>query len=73
MEADTLEEQLLVYAKEGICSHIQRLLQLRIDQISSFNINCRCKFKKKKKKKMLLPAILTLGEFIFLCCHCSQM
>ncbi|XP_042284804.1 oxysterol-binding protein-related protein 1-like isoform X3 [Thunnus maccoyii] len=45
MEADTLEEQLLVYAKEGSCSHIQRLLQLRIDQSSSFNINCRSRSK----------------------------
>eukprot|EP00064_Thunnus_orientalis_P004059 superscaffoldBa00000358_g4070 len=45
MEADTLEEQLLAYAKEGSCSHIQRLLQLRIDQSSSFNINCRSRSK----------------------------
>ncbi|KAM9350210.1 oxysterol-binding protein-related protein 1-like isoform 2-T2 [Symphorus nematophorus] len=42
MEADTLENQLLLYAKAGSCSHIQRLLQSRIDQGSSLDINCRC-------------------------------
>uniref|UniRef100_A0A8C4H1K9 Oxysterol-binding protein n=1 Tax=Dicentrarchus labrax TaxID=13489 RepID=A0A8C4H1K9_DICLA len=31
MEADTLEDQLLLHAQEGSCSHIQRLLQSRID------------------------------------------
>ncbi|KAM7379374.1 hypothetical protein PAMP_004932 [Pampus punctatissimus] len=45
MEVNTLEEQLFVYAKEGSCSHIQRLLQLRIDQSSSLNINCRSRSK----------------------------
>nr|XP_020451509.1 oxysterol-binding protein-related protein 1-like isoform X2 [Monopterus albus] len=43
MEADTLEDQLLLFAKEGNCSHVQRLLQSRIDQNSSLNINCRSK------------------------------
>ncbi|KAF3858222.1 hypothetical protein F7725_011423 [Dissostichus mawsoni] len=42
MEANTLEEKLLLYAKDGSCSHIQSLLQSRINQSSSLNINCRC-------------------------------
>uniref|UniRef100_A0A3Q1AWV3 Oxysterol-binding protein n=1 Tax=Amphiprion ocellaris TaxID=80972 RepID=A0A3Q1AWV3_AMPOC len=45
MEKDTLEDQLLFYAQEGSCPHIQMLLQSRIDQNSSLNINCRCKSK----------------------------
>ncbi|KAM7400589.1 hypothetical protein PAMA_005001 [Pampus argenteus] len=45
MEANTPEEQLFVYATEGSCSHIQRLLQLRIEQSSSLNINCRSRSK----------------------------
>ncbi|XP_071346608.1 oxysterol-binding protein-related protein 1-like isoform X2 [Trachinotus anak] len=45
MEADRLEDQLLLYAKEGSCSHIERLLQSRIDQSISLNINCRSKSK----------------------------
>ncbi|XP_031150050.1 oxysterol-binding protein-related protein 1 isoform X1 [Sander lucioperca] len=44
MEADTLEEKLLLYAKEGSCSHIQRLLESRINQ-SSLNINFRSRSK----------------------------
>ncbi|XP_045908692.1 oxysterol-binding protein-related protein 1-like isoform X2 [Micropterus dolomieu] len=43
MEADTLEDQLLHYAKEGSCSHIHRLLQSRIDNSISLNINCKSK------------------------------
>ncbi|KAM9845042.1 oxysterol-binding protein-related protein 1-like [Aulostomus maculatus] len=39
MEADTLEDQLLVYAKEGSLSEIQRLLLLRMEQRCSLNIN----------------------------------
>ncbi|XP_040910704.1 oxysterol-binding protein-related protein 1-like isoform X2 [Toxotes jaculatrix] len=45
MEADTLEDQLLLYAKEGSCSQIQKLLQSRIDQSVSLNINCRSRSK----------------------------
>ncbi|XP_029308589.1 oxysterol-binding protein-related protein 1-like isoform X2 [Cottoperca gobio] len=45
MEADTLEEKLLLYAKEGSCSHIQRLLHSRINQSSSLNINYRSRSK----------------------------
>ncbi|XP_041804956.1 oxysterol-binding protein-related protein 1-like isoform X1 [Chelmon rostratus] len=45
MEADTLEDQLLLYAKAGSCSHIRRLLQSRMDQSSSLNINCRSRVK----------------------------
>ncbi|XP_070830386.1 oxysterol-binding protein-related protein 1-like isoform X1 [Chaetodon trifascialis] len=45
MEADTLEDQLLLYAKAGSCSHVQRLLQSRMDQSSSLNINCRSRSK----------------------------
>ncbi|XP_010783627.1 oxysterol-binding protein-related protein 1-like [Notothenia coriiceps] len=45
MEANTLEEKLLLYAKEGSCSHIQSLLQSRINQSSSLNINCRSRSK----------------------------
>ncbi|KAG8014410.1 Oxysterol-binding protein-related protein 1 [Nibea albiflora] len=41
MEADTLEEQLLLCAKTGSCPHIQRLLQSRIHQDTSLDINCR--------------------------------
>lgn len=43
MEDCTLEEQLLLHAKEGNCPQVQRLLQSRIHQNSSLNINCRCK------------------------------
>ncbi|XP_054870234.1 oxysterol-binding protein-related protein 1-like isoform X3 [Amphiprion ocellaris] len=45
MEKDTLEDQLLFYAQEGSCPHIQMLLQSRIDQNSSLNINCRSRSK----------------------------
>ncbi|KAK5919585.1 hypothetical protein CgunFtcFv8_023461 [Champsocephalus gunnari] len=45
MEANTLEEKLLLYAKDGSCSHIQSLLQSRINQSSSLNINCRSRSK----------------------------
>uniref|UniRef100_A0A8C4NLW2 Oxysterol-binding protein n=1 Tax=Dicentrarchus labrax TaxID=13489 RepID=A0A8C4NLW2_DICLA len=45
MEADTLEDQLLLHAQEGSCSHIQRLLQSRIDHGSPPNINCRSRSK----------------------------
>ncbi|XP_070774257.1 oxysterol-binding protein-related protein 1-like [Enoplosus armatus] len=45
MEADTIEDQLLLYAKEGSCSHIQRLLQSRIDHSNSLNINCTSRSK----------------------------
>ncbi|XP_035025880.1 oxysterol-binding protein-related protein 1 isoform X1 [Hippoglossus stenolepis] len=41
MAADTREEQLLLFSKEGSCSRIQRLLQSRVDQGSSLNLNCR--------------------------------
>uniref|UniRef100_A0A3Q0SBX1 Oxysterol-binding protein n=1 Tax=Amphilophus citrinellus TaxID=61819 RepID=A0A3Q0SBX1_AMPCI len=41
MEDCTLEDQLLLYAKEGNCPQVQRLLQSRIHQNSSLNINCR--------------------------------
>ncbi|TKS79790.1 Oxysterol-binding protein-related protein 1 [Collichthys lucidus] len=45
MEADTLESQLLLYAKTGSCPHIQRLLQSRIHQNTSLDINCRSRSK----------------------------
>ncbi|CAJ1072335.1 oxysterol-binding protein-related protein 1-like isoform X1 [Xyrichtys novacula] len=45
MESDSPEEQLLLYAKEGSCSHIQGLLQSRVDQNISLNLNCRSKSK----------------------------
>ncbi|XP_041660255.1 oxysterol-binding protein-related protein 1-like isoform X2 [Cheilinus undulatus] len=45
MEADSLEDQLLHYAKKGSCSHIRTLLQLRTDENSSLNLNCRSKTK----------------------------
>uniref|UniRef100_A0A4W6DBY4 Oxysterol-binding protein n=1 Tax=Lates calcarifer TaxID=8187 RepID=A0A4W6DBY4_LATCA len=45
MEADTLEDQLLLYAKEGSSSHVQRLLQSRIDQSNPLDINCRSRSK----------------------------
>ncbi|XP_062260025.1 oxysterol-binding protein-related protein 1-like isoform X2 [Platichthys flesus] len=41
MAADAREEQLLLFSKEGSCSHIQRLLGSRTDQGSSLNLNCR--------------------------------
>ncbi|XP_041847233.1 oxysterol-binding protein-related protein 1-like [Melanotaenia boesemani] len=41
MEEDTREDQLLLNAKEGNFLLIQRLLQSRIDQNGSFNINRR--------------------------------
>ncbi|XP_053186704.1 oxysterol-binding protein-related protein 1-like [Scomber japonicus] len=43
MESDSLEEQLLRYAKEGSSSHVQRLLQLRIDQSSQWWTVTKCK------------------------------
>ncbi|XP_076601185.1 oxysterol-binding protein-related protein 1-like [Chaetodon auriga] len=45
MEEDTLEDQLLLYSQAGSCSHVQRLLQSRMDQSSSLNINCRSRSK----------------------------
>ncbi|XP_005912777.1 oxysterol-binding protein-related protein 1 isoform X2 [Haplochromis burtoni] len=45
MEDCTLEEQLLLNAKEGNCPQVQRLLQSRIHQNSSLNINCRSRSK----------------------------
>ncbi|XP_028282760.1 oxysterol-binding protein-related protein 2-like isoform X2 [Parambassis ranga] len=45
MEKGALEDQLLLYAKEGSYPHIQRLLQSRIDQNSSLNINCKSRYK----------------------------
>ncbi|KAM6919500.1 oxysterol-binding protein-related protein 1-like [Lycodopsis pacificus] len=45
MEADTLEAKLLLCAKEGNCADMQRLLESRINQSSSLNINCRSKSK----------------------------
>ncbi|XP_030016458.1 oxysterol-binding protein-related protein 1-like [Sphaeramia orbicularis] len=45
MEEGTFEDQLLLHAKEGSCSHIQRLFQLRNNQSISLNINCRSRWK----------------------------
>ncbi|XP_071773109.1 oxysterol-binding protein-related protein 1-like isoform X1 [Centroberyx gerrardi] len=45
MDPGKLEEQLLLHAKEGNSSHIQRLLQHRIYQSNSLNINCRSRSK----------------------------
>ncbi|XP_059200211.1 oxysterol-binding protein-related protein 1-like isoform X2 [Centropristis striata] len=45
MEADRFEEELLLYAKEGSCSDIQRLLQSKFNQSSSLNINCTSRSK----------------------------
>uniref|UniRef100_A0A669EMW4 Oxysterol-binding protein n=1 Tax=Oreochromis niloticus TaxID=8128 RepID=A0A669EMW4_ORENI len=45
MEDCTLEDQLLLHAKEGNCPQVQRLLQSRIHQNSSLNINCRSRSK----------------------------
>lgn len=44
-EEDTLEEQLLLYAKEGSLTQIQSLLQSRVSQNLSLNINCRFRLK----------------------------
>uniref|UniRef100_A0A3Q3S9L2 Oxysterol-binding protein n=1 Tax=Mastacembelus armatus TaxID=205130 RepID=A0A3Q3S9L2_9TELE len=41
MEANTPEDQLFRYAKEGSCAAIQRLLQSRIEKSTCLNINCR--------------------------------
>uniref|UniRef100_A0A3B4G5P8 Oxysterol-binding protein n=1 Tax=Pundamilia nyererei TaxID=303518 RepID=A0A3B4G5P8_9CICH len=49
MEDCTLEEQLLLHAKEGNCPQVERLLQSRIHQNSSLNINCRCKLVSRSK------------------------
>ncbi|XP_030258668.1 oxysterol-binding protein-related protein 1-like isoform X2 [Sparus aurata] len=45
MEEHTLEDQLLFYAKGGSFSHVQSLLQSRVDQSSSLNVNCRSRSK----------------------------
>uniref|UniRef100_A0A668ALM4 Oxysterol-binding protein n=1 Tax=Myripristis murdjan TaxID=586833 RepID=A0A668ALM4_9TELE len=45
MEPGRLEEQLLICAQEGNCSRVQRLLQSRVDQSISLNINCRSRSK----------------------------
>lgn len=42
-DGDVLDQQLLLYAKEGNSSLIKKLLQARMSQSSSLNINCRCK------------------------------
>uniref|UniRef100_A0A3B3I051 Uncharacterized protein n=1 Tax=Oryzias latipes TaxID=8090 RepID=A0A3B3I051_ORYLA len=38
---NVLDQQLLLYAKEGNSSLIKKLLQARMSQSSSLNINCR--------------------------------
>lgn len=43
MEADTPEDQLILNAKVGNFAEIQTLLQLRVEQSISLNINCKCK------------------------------
>ncbi|XP_035527412.1 oxysterol-binding protein-related protein 1-like isoform X2 [Morone saxatilis] len=45
MEADTLEDELLLCAQQGSCSQIQRLLQSRIEHGGPLNINCRSRSK----------------------------
>ncbi|KAF7668471.1 hypothetical protein LDENG_00007970 [Lucifuga dentata] len=45
MEEDRFEDQLLLCAAEGSCSHMQRLLYLRTDKNKSLNINCRSRQK----------------------------
>ncbi|XP_026168984.1 oxysterol-binding protein-related protein 1-like isoform X2 [Mastacembelus armatus] len=45
MEANTPEDQLFRYAKEGSCAAIQRLLQSRIEKSTCLNINCRSQSK----------------------------
>ncbi|KAK7945605.1 hypothetical protein WMY93_001333 [Mugilogobius chulae] len=45
MEEDTAEDQLLLSSKEGSLSQIQKLLQSRISQNVSLNINCRFRWK----------------------------
>jgi len=42
MEADTLEKRLLLCAKEGSRADIQKLLESRVDQRCSLDVNCRC-------------------------------
>ncbi|XP_061588327.1 oxysterol-binding protein-related protein 1-like [Cololabis saira] len=44
-EEDTQEDLLLLYAKEGSSPHIEKLLQSRMDESSSLNINCRSRSK----------------------------
>uniref|UniRef100_A0A3Q3XFH8 Oxysterol-binding protein n=1 Tax=Mola mola TaxID=94237 RepID=A0A3Q3XFH8_MOLML len=41
MEVDSPEDRLLLCAKAGSVSHVQGLLQSRVDQSVSLNINCR--------------------------------
>lgn len=43
MEANRLEDQLIFNAKVGNLAEIQTLLQLRVEQRISLNINCKCK------------------------------
>ncbi|XP_034412302.1 oxysterol-binding protein-related protein 1-like [Cyclopterus lumpus] len=45
MEADTLEKKLLFCAKEGSRAAIQKLLESRVDQSCSLDVNCRSKSK----------------------------
>nr|XP_043896034.1 oxysterol-binding protein-related protein 1-like isoform X2 [Solea senegalensis] len=45
MEVQTAEEQLLLHAKAGSLSFIQKLLQSRIDQNTPLNVNCRSRCK----------------------------
>ncbi|XP_068427098.1 oxysterol-binding protein-related protein 1-like [Clinocottus analis] len=45
MEADTLEKKLLFCAKEGSRADIQRLLESRVAQSGSLDINCKSKSK----------------------------
>lgn len=44
MEEDVQDQRLLLYAKEGNSALIQKLLQARMNQSSSLNINFRCKY-----------------------------
>uniref|UniRef100_H3DCN8 Oxysterol-binding protein n=1 Tax=Tetraodon nigroviridis TaxID=99883 RepID=H3DCN8_TETNG len=45
MEADTPENQLIFHAEVGNVAEIQTLLQLRVEQSISLNINCRSRSK----------------------------
>ncbi|KAM6918580.1 oxysterol-binding protein-related protein 1-like [Xenentodon cancila] len=44
-EGDTQEDLLLLYAEEGSCPRIKKLLQSRMDESISLNINCRSRSK----------------------------
>lgn len=55
MEEDTPENRLIFNAKVGNFAEIQTLLQLRVEQSISLNINSKCKSENPNIPSFLFP------------------